>query len=100
MSLFKVIEKGIDKPRMVEAKSREAALAFVTAPRFTVDLISKPSDVAKLMADGVTLEDANAPAVQAEAEQKNQQQSPGAEADKQPPQTDADKTAAKTPAKG
>lgn len=61
MPLFTVKETGIEKPRLIEAKSSLAALEYVTAQRFTVEKVGKAADVAKIMASGVMLEDSLTP---------------------------------------
>jgi hypothetical protein len=44
------------KPRLVEAKSELAALKHVASERFAIETISKPADVAAMMAAEVKLE--------------------------------------------
>lgn len=77
MPLFTVAEKDVEKPRLIEAKSREAALAFVLGERFKVEIVKKPAEVAKLYADGVTLEDSEKPPVQQEQRQEDEQNNGG-----------------------
>lgn len=76
MPLFTVTEG--EKIRLIEAKSREGALDFVTRDRFVVDIVRRPAEVAKLYAQGVVLEDsATKPAEKAPEQQPEQQHNEG-----------------------
>lgn len=57
MPVFKVTEKGAEKPRYGEAVSRAAALNHVIAGRFETDIVKNPAAVVKLARDGVDIED-------------------------------------------
>lgn len=57
MALYKVTEavEGA-KPRLVEANSAAAALRHVATDKYTVETMANPTEIAHLMAGGVTLE--------------------------------------------
>ena len=56
MALYAVRNKATDKIRLVDAPTNSAALRHVAGDEFAVT-IPKPREVAKLVADGVKVED-------------------------------------------